>query len=86
MIGENEFISVGVPREEIEEFYLWAFGDDYYFMRLNGMDDVWNERHGDIFIVQCDDLVTEAFERIGRAYLERTKEQNNSMASHDEGN
>lgn len=69
MIGEYELLSVGVPREEIGECYQWAFGDGWQYMRMGNMDDVWNDRHGDLFILHGDDLAAEGFERIGTAYL-----------------
>ncbi len=60
----------GVPKAKIDNCMVWALGEDYPMLRLSEVDTVWNERHGDIFIMRGSDLSDEAFQRIGKAYLE----------------
>ena len=73
MIGEDELLYIGVPREELEECLRLAFGDDYENLYVRHILKIWNERHRDIFVMQGDDNASEAFERIGMAYLGHKK-------------
>lgn len=68
---DNYFLQVGVPRDELEDCYRWAFGIDYENILIMDFGDKWRELHGDLFMVQDSSLVCEVFPKIGKAYLEQ---------------
>lgn len=73
MLGDRFFLRVGVPAEKLEECYQWAFGDDYVSLLCADLGDRWCERHGDLFVVKDATLISEAFPKIGKAFLEAIK-------------
>lgn len=46
------------------EYLVWALGEDYMSLKLWEIDDVWNERHGDIFLLDGTEIPTEALDRM----------------------
>lgn len=60
----------GVLEEECKACMEWAFGDGFGSMPIINSHLVWNERHGDIFILFGYENIEEGIKRIGRAYLE----------------
>ena len=51
----------------------WAFGDDWECLPCQMADDVWNKRHGDLFVLYGSDLFKEGIKRIARAYVREVK-------------
>ncbi len=51
-----------------DEIGQWAFGDGWRWVRLETLNDRWNERHSDIFFINGSDLIIESFDRIIDAY------------------
>lgn len=78
---EYALMQVGVPKDKVDSCMAWAFGVGWGAMVVSTSDDVWNKRHGDLFILLGSDDVIEGLERIGRAYV---KEVQND-ARRDEG-
>ena len=50
---------------------IWAFGEENLYEPLHMMDDIWNERHSDIFILQGTDYFDQSIFRIKKAYKEK---------------
>ena len=44
----------GIDEEERNEFDLWAFGEDASYFTLEKCLDLWNERHGDKYLLRSD--------------------------------
>ena len=72
MVGLEMFSDSGVPPEEHENCMRWAFGkllDEE--MSLGTAAILWNERHGDLFVVDISqDKIKKFLWCVGRAYLE----------------
>jgi len=66
---EIALVYAGVSRDKVDECMDWAFGKGWEVMTVRGSDDVWNERHSDLFLLRGCDSVLEGIERIGKAYL-----------------
>ena len=64
-------VDVGVPRDKVDDCMLWALGEGWSWMAISSTDDVWNEMHGDLFLLFGYDGVIDGLERIGRAYIRK---------------
>lgn len=51
-----------------EDCLTWALGDGYGDKPLSETDEIWNERHGDLFIMKGTDNVTAGTLRIIKEY------------------
>lgn len=65
---KQPLLEAGVAEDEIDDCMRWAFGKDYLNMQLRNVQDFWNQRHEDIFIMYGSDDSYETFKRIGEAY------------------
>ena len=54
-----------------EEVMNWALGEDWGSLPLYVIDDVWNERHGDIWFCSGTLVPTEAFDIMTDIYYSR---------------
>jgi hypothetical protein len=61
----------GVPEDDLSACMQWAFGESWETIPMRLLGKKWNERHGDLFVLNGCDSVVEAFSRIGRVYLSR---------------
>ena len=64
---QKELSSVGVT--DFEACLRWALGDRYATAPKNMWDELWNERHSDLFVLYGYDLVGKSIQRMGTAYL-----------------
>ena len=46
----------------------WALGEGYGIRKLTETDEIWNERHGDLFIMKGTDLVLDSTLKIINEY------------------
>ena len=60
----------GLLRNQQDDCMRWAFGEHYEILDIFDSHNVWNKRHGDIFILNGDELISESIYRIGKAYLD----------------
>ena len=60
----------GVPSSSVETCMRWALGDGFGSMPIEDSDEVWNQKHGDLFMLLGSDRRDESLVRIGRAYME----------------
>ena len=65
---ENILAGVGVPKHLQDDCMRWAFGDGWQYLMIEDSDTVWNERHGDIFLLLGSDSRIEGLGKIGIAY------------------
>ena len=72
---EHWLTVAGVPAEEIDKCMAWAFGENWGSVALYTLDELWNERHSDIFVMRGSDLIYESTIRIGRAYMEHGRQK-----------
>ena len=60
--------SVGV--DDRDACFRWALGDDYGTLLICKSHEIWNERHGDLFVLHSSDNFDEGLRRIGLAYVQ----------------
>lgn len=70
-MGWEYLHDVGVPEEQREECYRWAFGDDWFIIKISSLCDVWRERHGNLEVFHVYDPPEKVFRKIGEYYLGR---------------
>lgn len=60
-------------QDEWEQCFRWAFGITYGNIPIDNSDypDLWNQRHGDIFIIKGTDSIRETNKRIFEAWENR---------------
>ena len=59
-----------VPEDKIADCMAWAFGDGWQAQFRSMMDNLWNERHGQIVTIGGGDSIVDAFQKIATAYKE----------------
>jgi len=64
-------LRAGVPKDKLDECKQWAFGDDNYKLQIRMLDNAWNQRHSDLFVVYGADDYNKTIMRIGEAYMNR---------------
>lgn len=50
-----------------DECGVWAFGEGYGELPFSMLDEAWNERHGELFMVKGSDNAIEVVEKIQKA-------------------
>jgi hypothetical protein len=56
---------------DVDKCTRWAFGPELCGSTpMHKLNDMWNERHGDIFILADSDEFLGGIERIGKAWLD----------------
>ena len=68
-----------LPKREVPEWSLlttgrdqcwaWALGEDWRSLKQSEVDDRWNERHGDLFILYGSDCINEGNQRMYKAWV-----------------
>jgi len=66
----NDLLDIFYPSDECMD---WAIGSENRSKSLSQLDELWNERHGDLFDLKGTDNVYKAFGRIKNAYIEEHK-------------
>ncbi len=64
---ETALKSAGV--DDADACMDWAFGDEWESLPIYQLDEAWNKRHGDLFVLNGCDRVIDGTEKIGRAYV-----------------
>ena len=67
-----------IDETDFEDFMRWALGEDWRILPFSHTDEIWNKRHGDLFIIYGTDVVIDTMERIAHAYIKKKKEKNES--------
>jgi len=67
--SEGILRKAGVPKEKTGDCLSWAFGADWPCLPLGMMNEKWNQLHGEIFLMTGFDLVIEAIDKVGKAYI-----------------
>lgn len=75
MRGQDYLIGI-VPKDKFDECYKWAFGEDVASLSTMGSPRIWNERHGDLFVLEGYQDVVEGTKKIGRAFMKYLKDKN----------
>lgn len=70
-MGSFEYCLIisGVHSDKVIDCMIWAFGENFGSIPYSQLDEEWNKRHADIFILLGSDLISDSFEKIGKAYL-----------------
>ena len=63
-------LSGGVAPDDVEGFYVWAFGEDWQTAPMSSADDRWNERHKDLLVVKGTDPRNATITKMARLYVE----------------
>ncbi len=59
--------------DEVRSFLKWALGEFYESIAIMDYREVWNHRHGDIFLILSSDFVEDSLRRMAQAYVDKVK-------------
>lgn len=82
--GQEHLIGI-VTKEEFDECYRWAFGDDVGSLLIKDSPRAWNQRHSDLFKIQGSDSIKETTVKIGFAYMESKKNESQEVPAQGAG-
>ena len=55
----------------VEDCLRWAFGEGFEQLEQRELDDMWRQRHSDLFVIHGHDDIVESTKRIAKAWLDR---------------
>lgn len=56
--GLKDVVSRFLPENEIEDFAVWAFGEDYAdFIEIMDFSQAWNRNHSDLYKIDMDNTI-----------------------------
>jgi len=62
------FSCSGVKKEEMEDCFLWAFGEGYGVQPIRKLVGLWNSRHEDIFLARGHMSILDFAQQIAEAW------------------
>ena len=68
---ERVLLFYGVPKEDIESVFAWAFGDDWPNIFGNTLGDRWRTVHSDLAMIEESMFVDDAFKIVAQEWLKR---------------
>ena len=67
--GEYYFIAAGVAPKDTMECGRWAYGEDFETIKFYLLNDVWNVRHGELFLIHDSDRLDVGMGKVAREWL-----------------
>jgi len=71
--------------KNVDKCMKWALGEDYATKSITFSNNLWNKRHGNLFILRDTDRVVDGLERIGRVYVEHMQEKEKEGVNESKG-